>query len=206
MRGLVPGLGNWSNPGEASGEDSRLLREARDGCTRAFGSLVRRHQDAIFGLVSRMVRDHAVAEELTQDVFLKAFRKLDAFRGDAKFSTWLYRIAVNVCHDYRASVTARIRREEMSLEAGSVKVMALPAPGARPDDQTIAREMAGAFQACLDRLNEPYRGAFVLRHQQGLGYDEIASVLGISRSNAKVRVHRAREMILGHLRRMGHDV
>jgi RNA polymerase sigma-70 factor (ECF subfamily) len=155
-------------PGGTRGDridERRLLARAREGRPGAFAEVVRLHQHDVFGLVVRMVRDHAVAEELTQDAFVKAFRNLGSFRGDAKLSTWLYRIAVNLCHDYHASVAARMRREEthFQLESGSSE---LPARGPTPHEAAVAREIGEDFQRCLDGLAEPYRAAFVLRHQR----------------------------------------
>ena len=186
-------------------EQQDWLERARAGDTRAYRDLVRVHQDAIFGLVARLVRDRLLAEEITQDVFLKAYRSLGSFRGDSRFSTWLYRIAVNLCHDHHASVAARIRRNETGLETGTGSAHEPWSSTPAPDDALVAREAAEAFQAGLDALESPYREAFVLRHQDDLGYDEIAEVFGISRNNAKVRVHRAREMILGALRKLGYE-
>lgn len=182
-----------------------LIARARQGDTQAYGRLVLAHQDRIFGMVLRMVRDPLLAEELTQDVFLKAFRGLSGFREAARFTTWLYRIAVNLCHDERQSLGARKRAREIDLE-GDPPILADPNPGTRPDQAVEADEAATGFEAGLMALEPKYREAFLLRHQEGLSYEEIASVLEISRSNAKVRVHRAREMILEALRSRGFEV
>jgi RNA polymerase sigma-70 factor (ECF subfamily) len=179
---------------------------ARRGDTEAYGLLVRAHQDLIYALVYRSVRDGAVAEELTQDVFLKAFRSLEMFRGESKFTTWLYRIAVNLCHDQRESLSARNRSRETSLDDVG-PVSAEPAtPAGRPDQVLEANEMASTFQAGLDMLDPKYREAFLLRHGEDRSYEEIAEMLGLSVSNAKVRVHRAREMLLAALRSRGFEV
>jgi RNA polymerase sigma-70 factor (ECF subfamily) len=164
------------------------------------------HQDRIYGLVFRMVREASLAEELTQDTFIKAFRNLGSFRGEARLTTWLYRIAVNLCHDQRQSVAARVRRRELSLEATEGPGGDPPAAAGQPDEIMAEGETARHFQGLLLALDPPLREAFLLRHQEGLGYEEIASVLEITRTNAKVRVHRARERILEGLRRLGHDV
>jgi RNA polymerase sigma-70 factor (ECF subfamily) len=182
-----------------------LIERARQGDTQAYGRLVLAHQDRIFGLVLRMVRDPLLAEELTQDVFLKAFRGLSGFREAARFTTWLYRIAVNLCHDERQSRGARNRARETDVE-GEPFVVADPNPATRPDEAVEAREAATGFEAGLLALEPKYREAFLLRHQEGLSYEEIANVLEISQSNAKVRVHRAREMILEALRSRGFEV
>jgi len=186
--------------------EAELLRRAREGDTRAFGRLVEIYQDLLYGLVFRMVRDASLAEELTQDAFVKAFRRLDSFRGDARFSTWLYRIAVNVCYDQRGSAAARNRSRETSLDAPETGRMDPPAQDALPDEDLESREIASLFRAGVNALEPKYRAAFLLRHQEGLSYGEIASVLEISENNAKVRVHRAREMVLEALRSRGFDV
>lgn len=184
---------------------SQLLAAARRGDVQAFGALVQRYQNVIYGLVSRLVKSPEVAEELTQDAFVKAFKSLSTFRGDAKFSTWLYRIAVNVCHDYNASVAARIRRMETSLD--QPEAPALGARGdARPDQVVMSRRLHEDFARCLEGIPPGNRVAFVLRHQEGMDYKEIADVLSISEANAKVRVHRARDAVLKGLRDLGHEV
>jgi len=186
--------------------EAELLKQARGGDTQAFGRLVEATQDLVYGLVFRMVRDPSLAEELTQDTFVKAFRRLDSFRGDSRFTTWLYRIAVNVCHDQRTSAAARKRNRETSLDDPESGSLDPRAPEALPDEDLEAREVANLFRAGLNALDPKYREAFLLRHQEGLSYTEIAQILEISENNAKVRVHRAREMVLEALRSRGFDV
>ena len=182
------------------------MRRARAGEAPAFAELVRRHQDAIYGLIVRMVGEAATAEELTQDTFLRAWRKCASFRGDSRVSTWLYRIAVNLCRDHRDSRRARQGRLETSLDDPARGPLDLVAKGPRPDELLQEREVARAFQRALEELDADHRAAFLLRHQEGLGPAEIAAALGISEANAKVRVHRARRGILATLRRLGHVI
>ncbi len=186
--------------------ERELLARSRDGDTIAYSILVRNYQDAIYALVCRLIKDDHTAEELTQDTFLKAYRSLPGFRGDARFYTWLYRIAVNVCHDHRESLASRNRRRESSLDAPEMSGLEPPTRFGRPDHLAEESEVAADFRNALGRLDAPYRDAFVLRHQEGLSYDELAHVLRISKSNAKVRVHRAREMVLAVLRERGHEL
>jgi RNA polymerase sigma-70 factor (ECF subfamily) len=186
--------------------EAKLLAQARNGNTRAYSQLVEIHQDRIYGLIFRMVREPALAEELTQDVFIKAFRNLSSFRGDARFSTWTYRIAVNICHDQRESATARNRARETSLDAPELSQLDPPASKSRPDEALEDEEIAAGFEASVALLEPKYREAFLLRHQEDLNYGEIARILGVTLSNAKVRVHRAREMVLEALRSRGFDV
>lgn len=202
-----PGPGSPDPSGDTERDrERRLLARAREGDTRSYGALVRSHQDRIYGLIFRLVRDPGLAEELTQDAFVRAFRNLDRFRGDARFATWVYRIAVNLCHDHRDSRAAQRKSRERSLDAPGWEGKELPARVSRPDQVMEVVEVAKDFQAGLDALEAKYKEAFLLRHQEGLGYDEIAEVFGISKVNAKVRVHRAREMILESLRARGYEV
>jgi RNA polymerase sigma-70 factor (ECF subfamily) len=186
--------------------DVELLRQARSGEALAFGALVRKHQDAIYGLTVRMVGEAATAEELTQDTFLRAWRNLGGFRGEARVSTWLYRIAVNLCLDHLGSRQTRQRRRETGLDAPGEGPHAFVAHQPGPDEQLEEQEVTAAFQQALDDLDPDHRAAFLLRHQEGLASAEIAAALGISPANAKVRVHRARQMILTSLRRLGFAV
>jgi RNA polymerase sigma-70 factor (ECF subfamily) len=190
-------------PGLDPSEERDLILRSRGGDTEAFGRLVRVHQDAIYGLIVRMMRDPGLAEELTQDSFLKAYRALDSFRGASRFSTWLYRIAVNACHDHRGSQAAQTRSRETTIDLPELTVVST---AAGPDEAAEFREMAEHFEAGLAALEPAHREAFLLRHQEGLEYEEIAEVLGISAGNAKVRVHRAREAILAGLRARGYSV
>jgi RNA polymerase sigma-70 factor (ECF subfamily) len=198
-----------SPPGASSprpDDDSTLVRRAREGDLGAFDLLVLRHQDSVFGLVSRWVGETEAARELTQDAFLRAWRGLAVFRGEARFSTWLFRIAWNLCLDHRGSSGERRRRVETSIEAEEMAGRAVVSAEPGPDGRLEEKELSHAFARALDGLDPAHRTAFLLRHQEGLGPAEIGSVLGISAANAKVRVHRARESILASLRRLGHDV
>ncbi len=183
-----------------------LLRRSAGGDGHAFGELVRRHQDAVFGLVQRMVRDEQLAEELAQDVFMKAYRGLAKFRGESGFGTWVYRIAVNHVRDHMGSRAARDRKRERSLNGEDLSafepVSKLPAP----DEKVQESETTELFGRALDRLDHHLKEAFLLRHQEGKSYAEMAEILDVTEGNAKVRVHRGREKILAALRDAGYEV
>lgn len=186
--------------------EQEWIDRARCGDLRAFDLLMRRYQTSIYALVRRMVRQDAVAEELTQDVFLKAYQGLGRFREEAAFSTWLYRIAVNHVRDYVASRKARDLKQEMSLEDLELSGFKPTSTVPGPEEATSLAEVATLFDSALKNLEPHLLEAFLLRHQEGLGYEQIALVLEISVANAKVRVHRARERILEELRGLGYDV
>jgi RNA polymerase sigma-70 factor, ECF subfamily len=183
--------------------DVGLVAQAREGDSGAFDQLVRKHQAAMYGLIMRMVGETAVAEELTQDTFLRAWRNLGGFREASLFSTWLYRIAVNLCRDHLGSWEKRRRQVEVGLDGPDQKPLPLVSPGPGPDARLEEREMAATFQNALEALDPVHRAAFLLRHQEGLTPAEIAGALGISVANAKVRVHRARAMIMEAMRKAG---
>lgn len=186
--------------------EQEWIDRARSGDLDAFDLLMRRHQASIYALVRRMVRHDEAAEELTQDVFLKAYEGLGRFREEAAFSTWLYRIALNHVRDYIASRRARDLKRETSLEDLELSGFNPVSTSPDPEHATSLAEMAALFDSALRRLEPRLLEAFLLRHQESLPYEQIALVLEISVVNAKVRVHRARERILEELRSLGYDV
>lgn len=180
------------------------VRRAQQGEVAAFTELVKCHQDAVYGLLLRLSRDPTTAEDLAQDTFVKAYLGLGRFRVEAKFSTWLYRIAMNLFHDYGRSRSAKARKVERSLQHLAEGGFDPPSSTPRPDHRLEEKEMAKLFDESLDKLATIFREPFLLRHQENRSYEEIAEILSISVVNAKVRVHRARNAILAVLRDHGH--
>jgi RNA polymerase sigma-70 factor, ECF subfamily len=202
-----------ARPQPAIARDERLAREerarverARQGDVDAFAELVRIHQNGVYSLVIRQVRSPELAEEITQDAFVRAWRNLEGFRGDSKFATWLFRIAINLIRDHAQSRSTRARSFETSLENLDRTHGDPRAADPLPDAVLAEAEMAKSFEESLNSLDPMYQEAFVLFHQQGLSMEDVADVLGISRTNAKDRVHRARAMVLRALRSRGVDV
>ncbi len=149
----------------------------------------------------RLLKDPDEAREAAQDAFIKAHRGLPRFEARARFSTWLYRITMNLCYD-RLAKRKRARTvplDELSGQGFEPKAGAASSPGA---DMARA-ETERVFEQALEALSETYRLPFVLRQVEERAYEEIADVLDISVTNAKVRVHRAREMMVAWLRRNG---
>jgi RNA polymerase sigma-70 factor (ECF subfamily) len=163
------------------------VARAAAGDARAFEDLYRTHLPRVHGLVRRMTggRD---AEELTQDVFVRAWQKLGTFRGDASFGTWLHRLAVNVVIErFRTERTRRARMHDG--EAIFETVPALP--------QT--RDIGMDFEAALEKLPDGAREIFVLHDVEGYKHHEIATLLEISSGTSKAQLHRARMMLRRHL-------
>jgi len=170
--------------------DAILIRRHLNGDARAFEVLFKKYQTPIFNLVSRMVNSED-AYDLTQDVFCNALRALHKFRGEAKFSTWLYSIARNVCLNH-------LRRDslitEESLEGMSEGQPNAELPDLSADVQAIAetRELQRLVNSVLATLPPEQRVLIVLRDFEQLSYEEISQIEGISVSNVKSRLHRAR--------------
>ena len=181
--------------------DQDLVGRAQRGDRWAFSELVERYQDRIFSLCLRWLADPAAAEEVAQEAFLAAWRALPKFRGDARFDTWLRRIAVNKCknhHDYR---TRRGFGAHDSLHAESDRpALQLVDQAARTDGAVHRGQAERLLAEGLKRLNEEHRAILIYRDLEDLSYDEIASELGVARGTVKSRLHRARTALLGALR------
>jgi RNA polymerase sigma-70 factor (ECF subfamily) len=177
-------------------DEQRLVARAQAGDVRAFEALVRRYERWVFTLTLRMLGDRAEAEDLAQEVFLKAYRGLAGFRGDSRFSTWLYAIASRHC---LTALAGRARAGGPSGRVGSrggddprdpVERIADQAP--RADVLLERQDMAHLVQAELRKLSEDHRLILVLRDIQGLAYTDIAQMLGLELGTVRSRLHRAR--------------
>lgn len=181
--------------------ENEWIRRAAGGDDAAFRSLVLKYQDQVYGVALRMMRDRELATEAAQDAFIKAFRGLTKFQERSRFSTWLYRITVNVCYDRLAR---RPDRPGVPIE-DLVEQGREPAADAGWSNEADLEwsEGAAAFERALSELPETYRLPFVLRQVEERSYEEIARILDITETNAKVRVHRAREALVEKLRQKG---
>jgi RNA polymerase sigma-70 factor (ECF subfamily) len=177
--------------------DEALLAAYREGDIQAFETLFGRYRRPLFSVVLRTVRDRGRAEEIYQDVWTRVIERSGEFRGDAKFSTWLYRIARNLCVDH---LRKQKHREHASLEAAPAE--GAPAPMERlphhaPSTEQLAeggRLRARIVQA-IDALPDEQREVFVLRQMQGLAFAEIADVVGVSPNTVKSRMRYALERL-----------
>lgn len=184
--------------------DEALARRALAGDHAAFETLVERYQEQVYRLARRLTRSPADAEEVLQETFLRSYRRLGGFRGEAKFSTWLYRIATNAARMLRRG---RARHPTEPLEAclprfdrqGRHARDADYARAADADEILDRRRLARHAAGALERLPERYRTPFVLRDLEEMPTEEVASVLGVSQEVVRQRVHRARLMLRGYL-------
>ena len=189
-------------PLDVSLDDAALVRRSLGGDQEAFGVLVSRHARSIVSVTSRMLGPSADAEDVAQETFVAAFKSLASFQFGAKFSTWLYRIAVNKCTD-----ALRARRPTVSLDEGGDESTAAweTADEETPQWELEQVELAWELDKGIQALPHLYRESFVLKHIEGLGYDEMSEILGVNRDTLKMRVYKARTMLcqsLGHLRRV----
>jgi RNA polymerase sigma-70 factor (ECF subfamily) len=177
--------------------DLEKVRAAQAGDREAFGYLVERHKDIVYAVAYRFAKDPDLALDLSQNVFIRAYRGIKSFRGKSSFSTWLYRIAMNTCIDYtrkRArSVDSLAVPEEVAEYAGSEAIMAsLPR---EPGADAMSSELGEQIQKAVDLLPEYHKSVFVLYEIEGLSYKEIADVVGCSIGTVMSRLHYARKKL-----------
>lgn len=166
--------------------DEQLVASAREGDERSFDELVSRHARRTYGMVARILADRTAAEDVVQETFVRAWRGLSSFRGDAQFSTWLYRIAVNEANRHLARET---RRELVSYEDVMMKVPDISADVPRRAESSETRRQ---LERLLAELPGNYRAPVVLRDVEGLSNEEAADLLGLDLRNFKSRLHRGR--------------
>jgi len=168
-----------------------FLERFREGDASAFEEIVRAHQDRIYNLCRYMLGNARDAEDAAQDAFIKAYRNLKDFEPAPSFSAWLYRIAVNTCIDYRRK-TPFLSFLRFSPDGGEFTMeprSALPSP----EKSYESKALGTAIEKSLSRISAKLRTVIVLKEIEGLSYEEIASVLGISIGTVKSRISRARD-------------
>lgn len=189
----------------APDSDLPLVERARAGDPHAFALLVHKYQRRIERLIARMVRDTDLVQDIAQETFLRAYRALHQFRGDAQFYTWLYRIAVNTAKKallelkrdpvVYESAAAPASEDEETFRPGQE-----PTSTETPEAELAAREVAAAVQAAVAALPEDLREALLLREIEGLSYEEIAAAMGTPIGTVRSRIFRAREAVSARVR------
>ena len=179
-------------------DDRELLARAQAGEMSAFEALVGKHEEKVYGLALRMTRSEADAAEIAQDTFLSAYQHLAEFRGEAAFGSWVHRIAANnaLMRLRRQKVVDMVSDDELAgpefTERGSLADGPDSDWSKRADDKILEDELGRAIQAATDALPEGYREVFLLKDVEGLSYEEISEMVGISIPAVKSRLHRAR--------------
>ena len=188
------------NSPNISDDDAVLVASAQQGDLSAFEALVARHQKRMVNTAFRIIGGYEDACEVTQDAFVSAYRNLNSFRAEAKFSTWLTAITVNLSKNRLKRVIIRQKREPVSLDApirtDDGEVMPDP-PSKEPSalDRLERQDVKKAVRDCIQALEPDFREVLVLRDMQDFSYDEISGMLKVAAGTVKSRLFRARESV-----------
>jgi len=189
-----------SPPPEPDDSDLLLVQSAVAGNQRAFELLVLKYQRRVARLVARMVRDSDLVDDVVQETFIRAYRALHQFRGEAQFYTWLYRIAVNTAKKALVDLRRNPVMNESALRGRNDDDETSPVSNELSSDETpetvlAAKEIGEAVNSAMEALPEDLRQAVTLREIEGLSYDEIAEVMNCPIGTVRSRIFRAREAI-----------
>ena len=178
--------------------DTTLVERVRGGDKSAFEDLMLRYEDKVYRLAIGMMKNREDALDAVQDAFLNVYRKIDTFRGESAFSTWLYKIALNSVYMKLRSRSRHEQTESLDdlehiLDPARVRIQ-MPIRGwsERADDRLLRKELAQVLREAVAALPEEYRIIFTLREVEELSNQEVADILGLSLAATKTRLHRAR--------------
>jgi RNA polymerase sigma-70 factor, ECF subfamily len=182
-------------------EEARLVERlvARD--ERAFNTLVRMYEGRVYALILRMMGTRAEAEDLAQEVFVQVFKAIGSFRAESRLSTWIYRIAINICKNRIKYLRTRHAGKEEDIERLRERASQEELPGAnlarieRPDENISGRQLGTIVQRAIVQLDSGFRECLVLRDVEDLSYEEIARITGLAEGTVKSRIHRARAQL-----------
>lgn len=193
-------LKNDAQPARLS--DYAVVKRVLDGEKELFEILMRRNNQTLYRAVRSYITSEADIQDLMQDSYLKAYRKLHQFKGDAKFSTWLVRIGINEAlqriRKQKGNRVENIEGDEHILQRAESKQM-------NPENKVIHNEMSRLIEEAIDQLPEKYRAVYVLREVEGMTNREISSCLELTDSNVKVRFHRAKNLLKDRLYELSSD-
>jgi len=200
MEGCLTLAGNIpvENSSQAGEDESALIRRAQHGERAAFDALVRRYDQHVLRLILKTVQSEDDAKDLYQEAFLKVYRSLGRFRFESRFSTWLYRVVMNVCFDYLRRQKSRDEVQGAADEDGETDffhTLADDQPGRDPDRALQAGEIRRRIERALARLGPRERMVFELRHFQGLRLRAIGELCGTSEETAKNSLFRATQKL-----------
>jgi RNA polymerase sigma-70 factor (ECF subfamily) len=182
-----------------------LIRRLQQRDEKAFEEIVRMYQHKVFNLVYRMIGNAEEAEDIAQEVFVTVFKAIDSFRGEAKFSTWLYRIAANHCKNRMKYLGRRSYKSTGELNEATEREAQDAQPSAMrphvdgPDAVLEGLELERTVQQGIQGLEEEHRVLIILRDVEDLSYEEISSITGLELGTVKSRLHRARLQLKEHM-------
>ena len=184
--------------------DQRLVVRSQQGDKRAFDVLVLKYQQRIASVVSRYLRDQDEVADVTQEAFIKAYRALANFRGDAQFYTWLYRIAINTAKNHLVAKSRRPPNTDKDINDGEFSENSVVLEAEDQPETLLARDqLQSVILAAVDDLQEDLRTALMLREFDGLSYEEIAEIMACPVGTVRSRIFRARETIEKNIAQMG---
>ena len=192
-------------------DDAALVASARQGDLSAFEALVAKHQKRVLNTALRIIGEYEDACEVTQDVFVSAYRNIKGFRAEAKFSTWLIAIAVNLSRNRLKQVIIRQKREPVSLDAPIEADDGAMMPDPPSNEQSVLdrmekQDMKKRVQDCIQSLEPDFREVLVLRDMQDFSYEEIGGMLKVAAGTVKSRLFRARESVRECLKKVMGDL
>lgn len=185
--------------------DAELVARARAGSQEAFREIVARFERPIYSLVVRMVQDAGAAEDLAQDIFIKAFRRLDTYDPERKFSSWLFKIAHNTTIDFlrrHAPETVPLEAEKED-DRGSLSAVLSDESSENPAAAAERRDLGRALERAIARLRPEYREAVVLFYVEGATYQDICEATGLPLGTVKTNLHRARKELAREMAALG---
>ncbi|KHF31824.1 ECF RNA polymerase sigma factor SigW [Paenibacillus sp. P1XP2] len=175
--------------------ENRLTKLALKGDQRAFAEIVELYKDKIYHLAYRMLSNRHEAEDIVQETFLRVYRNLDRYDQNQKFSTWIYRIATNLCIDrLRKKKPTYSLDAEMNDQEGMDGYSMIPSDNRTPESEALLSETQQIIYQAIDSLPAKYKSVMILRYLQDLSLQEISDVLGMPVTTIKTRVHRGREL------------
>jgi RNA polymerase sigma-70 factor (ECF subfamily) len=176
-------------------EEYTVIKKCLAGNTELYSVLVDRYKDMAYNIAFRMTGDADVAKDMAQESFIAAYNALKDFKFNSKFSSWLYRIVVNKCRDHFKAGRETVPVDDICDYIAGQDLT--------PEQAAACRQTGDAVQQALNRLPPDYREVIILKHIEGLDFQEIADALGVSVNALKVRAHRGREMLRKLLEGMG---
>ncbi len=181
---------------EVDRPDALLVTKARHGDKQAFGELVQRYEKKIYSLVLSLLQNSQDAEDITQEVFVRAYFSLGHYRADSKFFTWLYRIAYNMSIDFKRRMAVRSRTMVSSNEDNQNSLNFIADSNVKlPDEVIEQQELSSSLKQALLQISEEHRAVMILREVDGLSYDEIARITGSAKGTVMSRLHYARKQL-----------
>ncbi|MBN1781536.1 sigma-70 family RNA polymerase sigma factor [bacterium] len=167
-------------------DDQALVQDAQNGQRNAFRRLVEKHKQRVYFIALDLMGNHTDAEDMSQEVFIKAYRSLSRFRGDAQFSSWLHRITVNTCIDHRRKKWWQLRKAQKSMKNDDTNMLDnIPAGNPGPEQLTDDGLIQARIRNALDGLSQRERDIFLLRHDHDMALSDIAESLNISLGTVK---------------------